>query len=204
MAKKGRPRREPTDDEREQVTQLVKEKAPIADIARILKRSEPNLRKYFSAELFSEKKSQRKPKEPEIKVTRLLQEKVIRYVGGNMTTLDVARALGFTEDQVKTHFAEELATGKARYRAKVLDHLDSQMVDGKAGATNKLEALTAAQPDPKGGPTAAGSGAGYVGKKALARAGAAAMVAGGGKFAPRAAPKLATVGGRPVGQEDEP
>lgn len=189
MAKKGRPTREPTAEERKQVVELVKEKTPVCDIAVVLGRSEPNLRKYFSAELFSEKKSKAVKKAP-FRLTTVLREKVVRYIGCKMSPTDVARAIRCTLADLEKFFPEELATGYARYRAKVLDSLDEQMEDGTAGATNRLEALTAVPEEPDGAPGARGQGTGYVGKKVAARSAAQGAVNAGGKFAPMAPPRL--------------
>src|ERR1043166_126448 len=57
MSKRGRPTREPTEAEREKVRELAKNGSPVSDIAKLPRRSVPNLRKYFSLELFAEKKT---------------------------------------------------------------------------------------------------------------------------------------------------
>lgn len=186
MKKKGRPTRDPTDAEREKVVELVGLDAPLADIAIALKRSVPNVRKYFSAQL-----NLRKKKAPvsDFKATALDREKVIRYIGCRMTVEDVARVIGVTPDELKEHFADEIVTGRAKYRAKVLDNLDSQMDDGTVGATNRLEALTVI-PDPSDKEPGADRIGPNLGKKAAGAASAAAAASGGGMFSPPSAPKL--------------
>lgn len=185
MAKKGRPTREPTEAERNQVVELVAKNSPIADIARLLKRSEPNLRKYFSPQLFSEKKARKSDKAP-FRITKLLREKVSRYIGCKMPPEDVARVIGCTPEELEKFFPDEIATGHAVTRANVIDHLHDQMEDGTSGATNRLEALTA-----PAGPGPAAQAPGYVGKKVAANAAASAAASAGGIFAPPSGPKLA-------------
>jgi hypothetical protein len=171
--------------EREKVKELVAKKAPVADIAKLLGRSIPNLRKYFSKEIFSEKKSKPGAALP-FKITEVHRQKVIRYIGCKMKAVDVARALNISEGQLLEHFAEQVASGHALARAAVIDHLHDQMEDGVVGATNRLEALTASS---EPGESAAQS-PGYVGKKVAANSAAAAAASAGGRFAPPAAPKL--------------
>lgn len=183
MTKRGRPSREPTKDEREKVEQLAGNSAPVADIARALKRSIPNLRKYFRKELISGKKSAAPKTALPFKVTKVHREKVVRYIGARMSPQDVAYVLDCTVEQLEEHFAEEIKRGGAKYRAKVIDNLDAQMEEGLVGATNRLEAMTAI---PEG---AAAPGA-HLGKKAAADAVARAAAGGGNRFAPPAAPKL--------------
>jgi AraC-like DNA-binding protein len=198
MSKAGRPTKAPTKADRKKVTELLADKAPISDLAKLLGYSLPTFRKYFQEEIFSAKKS-REATTPVRKVTDEQREKVKRYVGCKMPIRQVAYALGYeTEpdfDTFKVDFQREIEIGGAVYRAKVLDQLDVQMRAGTVGATNKLEALTQVVEVGEGGPAL---GAGYVGKKAAAKADAEAVVTEGSKFAPRAAPRLATANGKPV------
>lgn len=180
MTKRGRPANEPSDEEREKVKELVRDKAPIADIAKLLGRSIPTLRKYFSRELFFEKKI--KPPD-DLKVTALMRSKVIRYIGCKMAPEQVARALGITPEQLEAHFPDELVTGQAKCRANIIDHLHDQMEEGVVGATNRLETLTAL-------PDGVGAAPGVGGKKAAAASAAKAAASAGGRFAPPTAPKL--------------
>jgi len=106
-----------------------------------------------------------------------------------MNVDQVARALGMTVGELKASFGEEIRTGNARYRARVLDSLDEQMADGVVGATNRLEALTVIT-DPQERPGAERQGP-NLGKKAASRAAAAAAASGGGTFAPPPPPRLA-------------
>jgi hypothetical protein len=179
MAKRGRPANEPTAEERKKVKELVADKAPLADIAKLMGRSIPTLRKYFSKELFSGKKI---PAADDLKVTAHMRVKVERYIGCKMPPDQVAKVLGVTVEQLEAHFPEELATGQAKCRAKVIDALHDQMGEGVAAATKTLEAITAI---PDGAPVAPG-----MGKKAAAEAAAAAAAGGGGRFAPPPGPKI--------------
>lgn len=199
--KRGRPSKEPTEAEREKVKELVRVETPIADIAKLLNRSVPTIRKFFSRELFSEKKI--KKSGSTFVPTAAHREKVARYIGCKEKIVDVARVIGCTEDELKEHFAEEIAVGRAKARAMVLDAYFDQMADGITGATNRLEALTAPVLDDQGKGTGVPSPtpSGYVGKKFAAARAADAAVAAGGKFAPRGAPRLAVVGGKAVPDE---
>lgn len=197
MAKRGRPTKTPSADDRAKVKELLAEKSPISDLAKMFGYSEPTFRKYFRSEILSEKKPAKAV--PTRKVTDAQREKVKRYVGCRMPLADIARAIGYERDEefddFKKDFADDIRIGAAVYRAKVLDKLDDQMTAGVTGATNKLEALTQiteAQDQPQA------NSPGYVGKKATAKAHAAAIAAGGGKFAPRTPPRLAAVGGQRV------
>jgi len=198
MAKAGRPTKAPTKADRKKVTELLADKAPISDLAKLFGYSLPTFRKYFREEIFSAKKS-REAETPARKVTDEQREKVKRYVGCKMPLQQVAYVLGYEAEAdfetFRSDFRREIEIGSAVYRAKVLDQLDVQMRAGTVGATNKLEALTQAVDAGEGGPAL---GAAYVGKKAAAKADAEAVVTQGSKFAPRAAPRLATANGKPV------
>ncbi len=198
MAKRGRPTKEPTADERAKVSELLANDAPLSDIAKLLGYSLPTLRKYFQLEIFSGKKL-KQPEKPVRTVTDDQREKVKRYVGCKMPLLKIAFALGYEGesdfDAFKEDFRREIEIGDAVYRAKVLDRLDNQMVAGVVGATNKLEALTQIV---EAGDGSQAANPGYVGKKTAAKADAAAVVVEGGKFAPRGTPRLAAVNGQPV------
>jgi hypothetical protein len=182
LSKRGRPANEPSDEEREKVKELVAVKTPVADIAKLLGRSLPTLRKYFPRELFSAKKI--KPAD-DLKVTALMRAKVVRYIGCKMAAEQVARVLDITLEQLEAHFPDELVTGQAKCRAKIIDHLHDQMEEGVVGATNRLETLTAL-PEGGGGTAATGPG----GKKAAAASAAKAAATAGGRFAPPSPPKL--------------
>lgn len=192
MAKRGRPSREPTREEKKKVKELVGVGASVADIAKALNRSEPNLRKFFSKELISRKKREA-GRQPPFRITKVIREKVSRYIGCKMSKLEVARVIGCSVDELEEFFPEEILTGHAKARAHVIDKLHDQMEEGVAGATNRLEAITAA-PDPEAdavkGPKAQGQGASYIGKKVTERAGAHAAAAAGGRFAPMAPPRV--------------
>ena len=124
MAKAGRPPRTPTEDERKKVKELLEVNASIADMAKMLGYSKPTFRKYFSAEIFSAKKSQEEKTEP-LKISQADRDKVVRYVGCQMSVEQVAHAMDLTVDELEKHFAAEIEKGQAKYRAKVIDHLDS-------------------------------------------------------------------------------
>lgn len=194
MSNRGRPANPPTDKESEKVKELLGVDAPLADIAVAVKRSVPWLRKYFSDEINSRKNNRRAPPKPERKISQAERDKVIRYVGCKMSIEDVARVMDMTPEELKAYFPDEIASGQAKYRAKVLDKLDAQMDVGTVGATNRLEALTVI-PEPAD-PAAARQGP-NLGKKAAAAANAGAAAAAGGVFAPPAPPRLAVDNTRP-------
>lgn len=195
MAKRGRPSKEPTAADKAKVKDLLGKKVPQKDIAAIMGMTEPTLRKYFKDEFFSRKKIT----PPSREVTEAGREKVKLYLGYGMEPEDIALVLGYIGPDeyecFKSDYALELRIGRAVTRAQTIDRLDQQSRGGLIGATSKLEALSRPMPT-KDGPAA--PAAEYVGKKAAAKADAAAAVAGGGKFAPRGAPRLVASGGKPV------
>lgn len=197
MAKRGRPSRGPSAEDKAKVAELLEKKLPQADIARIIGISVPTFRKYFHEELFSGKKIAAPPL-PSRTVTDAQREKVKLYLGYGMSPEDIALAIGYTGEgefeSFRSDFAIELRIGKAVTRAETIDRLVNQSKGGLIGATTKLEALSRPASDKDGAAPAAE----YVGKKAMAKADAAAAVAGGGKFAPRGGPRLVASGGRPV------
>lgn len=200
MGKRGRPAKEPSAEDHARVADLLAKRVPIEDLAKMFRMSKPTFRKYFQSEIFAGKKTGDKSK-PTREVTDAQREKVTKYLGFGMKPEDVALVLGYTGDGEYDHFradfALELRIAKAVARATTIDRLDEQSRGGLVGATNRLEALSrpAAEQDGAG---AAPQTSEYVGKKATARADAAAAVAAGGKFAPRGAPRLVASGGKPV------
>lgn len=197
MGKRGRPSRAPTAEERAKVAELVAKNLPQADIARILGMTVPTFRKYFRDEFFSGKNNNRQAV-PTRTVTDAQRDKVKTYLGYGMSPEDIALALGYVGDgefeNFQHDFVMELRIGKAVTRAATIDRLVNQSAGGLIGATTKLEALSRPASDKDGSAPASE----YVGKKAMAKADAAAAVAGGGKFAPRGGPRLVASGGRPV------
>lgn len=198
MAKRGRPTKEPTPEDRAKVKELLAEGSPISDLAKMFGYSAPTFRKYFSSEIFTGKKIVENSL-PARRITDEMREKVKRYIGCRMPPQQVALAVGYETPEefeaFKVDFQRELAVGAAVYRAKVLDRLDQQMTGGMVGATNKLEALTQIT---ERGDEPLSQSPGYVGKKEAANAAAHAAAAAGGKFAPRVPPRLAAVGGQRI------
>jgi transposase-like protein len=191
MSKRGRPTKEPSADERAKVKELLEEGASVADVAKLVGRSVPNLRKHFRKELFSGKKIAGAKKAASRKISDAMRAKVEKYISCKMPPRHVAYTVGYKTDEefeaFKADFAVEIEVGKALFRAKVIDRLEEQMIAGVVGATNKLEALTQIT-DPE--QPAASQAPGYVGKKVAAKAAATAAAAAGGKFAPPTPPKL--------------
>lgn len=202
MAKRGRPPKEPTPEQRAKVADLLAKKVPVTDIAAIFQMSAPTLRKYFRDEFFTGKKIASKSA-PSREVTDAQREKVKRYLGYGMEPEDIALAIGYhgegEYDNFRSDFAHELHIGRANTRAETIDLLIKQSEAGLIGATTKLEALSRPMPT-KDGPAA--PAAEYIGKKNAAKADAQAAVAAGGKFAPRSGPRLAAVNGSPVAKPD--
>ena len=199
MGKRGRPAKEPSAEDRAKVADLLAKKVPIEDLAKLFLMSKPTFRKYFQSEIFAGKKTGDKPK-PTREVTDAQREKVTKYLGFGMSSEEVSLVLGYTGDgeydQFRADFALELRIAKAVARATTIDRLDEQSRGGLVGATNRLEVLSRPPVDKTDTGNAGTSE--YVGKKATARADAAAVVAAGGKFAPRGAPRLVASGGKPV------
>lgn len=198
MGKRGRPAKAPSDDDRAKVAELLGKKVPVEDLAKMFGMSKPTFRKYFLADILTGKKTGDK-RQPYREVTDAHRAKVQRYLGLGMEPGDIALVLGYTAEGEYEHFrsdyAFELRIGRAVTRAAMLDRLDEQSKGGLIGATTKLEALSRLIA-PKDG--AASAPTEYVGKKATAHAAAQAAASSGGKFAPRAAPRLAAVGGQRI------
>lgn len=198
MGKRGRPAKAPSDDDRAKVAELLRKKVPVEDLAKMFGMSKPTFRKYFLADIITGKKTGDK-RLPYREVTDTFRAKVQRYLGLGMEPEDIALVLGYTGEGEYEHFradyAFELRIGRAMTRAAMLDRLDEQSKGGLIGATTKLEALSRPVAT-KDGPAAAP--AEYIGKKAAAKADAASTVSGGGKFAPRGAPRLVASGGKPI------
>lgn len=177
---------------------MLGKKVPITDLAKMFGMSAPTFRKYFQSEIFAGKKTGDKIK-PSRVVTDEQRAKVAQYLGYGMKPEEIALVLGYIAEgeyeQFRKDFSLELRIGKALTRASTIDMLVQQSKGGLIGATTKLEALSrpAASED---GPSAPATE--YVGKKATAAADAKALVASGGKFAPRGSPRLVASGGKPV------
>lgn len=187
---RGRPAREPTPAEQERVKELVAEGASQRLIGAALGRSAPNLRKFFALELGLEKKAGSEDAPP-FKITAAMRRDVAMMSACNEPAARIAKAIGVSEAHLDRFFTEDLERGAARYRLKSLHRLEKLADSGNLGAARQLVALTSPGQAPRARP-------GYVGKKASALADADAAVAEGGKFSPRAAPRLAAVGGKQV------
>jgi hypothetical protein len=191
MAGRGRPPREPSAQERKRVRELVAEGASQRVIAVAIGRSIPNLRKFFATELDLEKKTN--PDEAPFKITPAMRADVALMAACNEPHARIARAVGVGEDDLAKYFDDDLQSGAARFRLKTLTRLETLANAGGLGAARALASLTA----PTASDTGAAPGpAGYVSKKAAAKADAAAIVNAGGKFAPRRAPGAAPAGGK--------
>lgn len=189
MKRRGRPTLKATAKGRKKVAEMLVEGIAIIDIAKVMGVSKPTLSRLYARELISGKK--KKTPVAKFKITAVQREKVIRHVACKTPIADICRLIGCTEDELRAHFPDELATGRVRYRDKVLEALEKQMGAQITSATNRLEAITAI-PDPSkaAGSDASGAAAHVVGKKVAAAANAQAAAAAGGKFAPPPPPKL--------------
>ena len=120
---------------------------------------------------------------------------------GNLSQEEIADAIGVSEPTLRKYFRKELDHARSRQRAEALECLARGMRKGNVSAAKaylaELDRQGAAialnqrrhAPPPQG-------------KKAAAKADADAAVAAGGKFATRATPRLATVGGAAVEVEE--
>lgn len=170
--------------------EFIAEGASQRVIAVALGRSVPNLRKFFAVELGCEKNTG--PETPPFKITARMREDVSLMAACNEPRSRIAKAVAVSEAHLEKFFAEDLEIGAARYRLKTLRRLETLADTGNLGATKQLAAITSASAGEKS--------SGYVSKKATAQADADAAMSAGGKFAPRAAPRLAVVGGKPVAE----
>jgi hypothetical protein len=175
---------------------MLAEKASQRLIAAALGRSVPNLRKFFAAELELEIKSAAKI--APFRITPQMRDDVALLAACREPSARIAKAIGVSCEDLEAYFSEELGAGAARYRLKTLRLLTKMAERGVVGAANRLANLTEALGDA----TEPGATSGYVGKKAAAKADADAAVSDGGRFAPRATPRLAAVNGKPVGAGD--
>lgn len=191
--RRGRPAREPTASERERVRELAGKGSSRTLIAAALGRSVPNLRKYFAEELAPEKNSPPSA-QPAAWITTEMRDDVALMAAGGEPHGSIARLIGVSEEDLARHFAHELANGRAHHRLAALRRLERLARGGSVAAARKLADMTAPPPEAQAPDRPAQSG-----KKAAQKAEAHKAVAGGGKFAPRTAPRLATVGGKPVG-----
>ncbi len=195
MSGRGRPAREPTAAERKKVKEFIGEGASQRVVAKALGISVPTLRKLFATELGLQKKPASDV--ATFKITQQMRDDVALMAACNEPRGRIAKAIGVSVEDLVKHFAEDLETGAARYRLKVLNRLDLLAAAGSLGAANKLAVMTS--PAPEAGP--AGAATPPIGKKAEARAKADAVVAAGGRFAPRERPRLAAVDGAAVRSE---
>jgi hypothetical protein len=168
MAKRGRPTKEPTPDDRAKVADLLAKKVPVTDIAAIFQMSAPTLRKYFRAEFFTGKKIPAKST-PTREITEALRNKVILYLGYDMSPQDVALAIGYRGEgefeNFESDYALELQIAKAVTRGQTIERLVKQSDGGLIGATNKLEALSR----PTGAKAGAKAPTEHIGKKDAAQ-----------------------------------
>lgn len=138
----------------------------------------------------TEKRRGRPPYKPTL-VQRSTVEQM-RYCGESVAV--IARALKVDEDTLRKHFVEELADGHARRRKEVVGFLFASAKKGNVSAQKKLEEMGRGLDRVRDEPAPP-----KLGKKEAAQADADAAMAEGGKFAPRVTPRLAVVGGQPVG-----
>lgn len=198
MAKRGRPSKEPTPEQRAKVIDMLAKKVAIMDCAAMLGMTHPTFKKFFQNEILSSKKITGTSR-PSREVKEEHRTKVSFLLGCGMEPEDVALVLRYVGDgefeNFQTDFAFELRVGKADTRAQFLERVDKQSQGGLIGATAKLEALSRAATSK---PTAPSAPAEYIGKKNAAAAAASTVAAAGGKFAPRTPPRLVANGGQRV------
>jgi hypothetical protein len=128
---------------------------------------------------------------PQFRATPALRRKVEELVSCGMSKDECARAIGCSTPTLEKHFEDELANGVAKKRAEVIGMLYRAAKKGNVTAQKKLEEMSRiagaaeavdARSKPVKGPR--------LGKKEEQQAAADAVVAGAGKFAPPAPPKL--------------
>lgn len=109
-----------------------------------------------------------------------LRKRVALYTHDGMSPEEIAAVTGIAIEKLRAVFARELEFGSAITRAARLDQLVASGDGGSVAANARIldRAITEKAP----------TSPGYVGKKVTAKAAAAAAVAAGGRFVPRAAP----------------
>ncbi|HEV2099438.1 MAG TPA: hypothetical protein VGR45_11005 [Stellaceae bacterium] len=127
----------------------------------------------------------KKPGRPSFKATPSRRRTVEEMVACGESHDTIARAVGCSDETLRTHFADELATGHAKRRSEVIGLLYKTARGGNVSAQRKLAEMTGRGPalsEPLKQPPP--------GKKDEARA-AATAAASNGRYATPPAPKLA-------------
>src|SRR5688572_21509988 len=90
---------------------------------------------------------------PTFQVTAALQRQVEELVSCGMTEADIAGAIGCSRPSLRTHFRDQLKTGRAKRRAEVVRLLFASARKGNVSAQKKLVDITGiaatARPAPK-------------------------------------------------------
>lgn len=79
---------------------------------------------------------------PEFKITKAMRNRVERFVSCSMSIKDISRAIGCSVPTLKLHFEEELATGAAKKRGRIIDLLYDAAENGNVSAQRKLVSMT--------------------------------------------------------------
>jgi AraC-like DNA-binding protein len=175
----GRPSKQPTDEQRALVRQLVEAKVSIEEMARRLELAPKTFRKHFAAELGLSPPdrviTEQKPPTPRadaFRPTTEQREVALILAGAQLSRAEIARKMGLAVEVLEEHFAEELAQGPVKCKA---DILQAMFHAGKGGnvAAAKVYLVFNGQGAPDEKPEGEQPAAiGLLGKKAQADVGA--------------------------------
>ena len=147
----GRPAHAPTDETRALVLEMVSTGRNVADMAVALSISQPTLRAHYAVELSAPRPQKTfalpgfdgpKPPRPgmpragrpEHVPTDVTRERVEILVASRMPAWQIAAALEISEPTLRLHYERELAGGRARRTAEVLEALFTAAKAGNVSA----------------------------------------------------------------------
>jgi DNA-binding CsgD family transcriptional regulator len=191
----GRPSYQPSDEDRAKVRTLAEARVALAEIARQLDVSKKTLLKHFATELGREETSeegrgktgQRGKTLPAFEASPEQREAVEILAASKIVTREeIADRIGVSVETLEHHFAEELRRGPAKRNTDVLIATQKLAAAGNVSAQRLWLTITGGAISKA--TTNAKSPA--MGKKEQATANAHQAFGGGGRFAPRPAPKL--------------
>jgi biotin operon repressor len=193
----GRPSYEPSPDDKLKVVAMVQAAVSQEEMARQLGIAKKTLQKHFAFELGREEtdgatgeKTGRRVKTPPSFAPSPEQREAVEILAASkiVSLEDIADRIGISVEALEHHFAEELRRGPAKRNTEVLIATQKLAAAGNVSAQRLWLVITgAASPKPGG----AAKPQPALGKKDQANKTASAAIQDGGKFAPRAAPRLA-------------
>ena len=181
----GRPSFQPSDDQRAQVEQWIKDRISIVEMARRLDLAPKTFRKHFadelgliSAETVNTQLASTRPRvEDQFRPTDEQREMALILAGAHWPHEDIALDLGVTIEELQTHFARELREGPVKFPAPVIRSMWHSAQGGNATAAKICLVMNAGS---SGQANQQPSREGLKGKKEMAAIGARTASAGTG------------------------